>query len=140
VEINPNGVLAHKNLAVLFSRQGEVDQAIAHLQKAVEISPNDLGAINDLAWLLATCPREDLRDGARAVELAERACQATGHKVPELMDTLAAAYAEAGRFSQAVATAEKSLSLIQPDQESVAERIRQRLERYQAGKPYHTQH
>ena len=103
------------------------------------IDPNNLTAISDLAWLLATCPKDDIRDGAQAVELAEKACKATGHKIAALMDTLAAAYAEAGRFPEAIDTATKALGLAEPKQKSLAERIRRRLEQYKAGKPYRQQ-
>jgi tetratricopeptide (TPR) repeat protein len=126
-------------LGQALDEQGEFEQAIAHYEKAVEIRPNHVSAVNDLAWLLATCPEDGLRQGDRAVQLAERACEATGQRMPTVLDTLAAAYAEAGRFPEAVATATKALQLVQPNQQPLADGIRQRLERYKAGKPYRVQ-
>ena len=62
-------------------------------------------AQNDLAWLLATCPDNSVRNGQKAVELAQQAVQLSNGRSPEILDTLAAAYAEAGRFHEAVETA-----------------------------------
>ena len=137
--IDPGDIHAHVFLGNALATQGEFQLAIAHLQKAIEINPNDLRASSRLARLLATCPKDSIRDGARAVELAERVCKATGHKIPELLDTLAAAYAEAGRFPEAVATAAKAEGLAEPRQKPLAETIRRRLELYKAGKPYREQ-
>ena len=92
--------------------------------------------MNDLAWMLAVSPPDDVRNGARAVELAERACTATGYRDPRPMTTLAAAYAEVGRFSEAVAVATKALDLLGPRQEVQAQRLRRGLKRYREGKPY----
>lgn len=95
--------------------------------------------MNDLAWLLAVSPPDDVRNGAQALELAERACTATGYRDPRLMATLAAAYAEVGRFSEAVAIATKALDLLGPVQEVQAQRLRHGLQRHQQGKPYRSQ-
>jgi hypothetical protein len=94
-------------------------------------------ALNNLAWLLATAPDDQVRDGSRAVELAERACQLTGWKHPVLMGTLAAAYAEAGRFDDAVKMAERARSEAEAQKlEPVAARNTELLELYRQGKPY----
>ena len=68
-------------------------------------------ALNNLAWLLAAHPSDALRNGAEAVRLAERACELSEHREPVMLGTLAAAYAEAGRFGDAVKTAEKARDL-----------------------------
>jgi len=68
-------------------------------------------AFNDLAWLLATCPEESLRDGRRAVELATRSCELTEWKGAGTLGTLAAAYAETGDFDKAVEWQEKAIKL-----------------------------
>jgi len=66
--------------------------------------------LDELAWLLATYPDSNSRDGTEAVRLAERACDVTQRKIPALLDTLAAAYAEAGDFPQAISAAEEALN------------------------------
>ncbi|MBN2294432.1 MAG: tetratricopeptide repeat protein [Pirellulales bacterium] len=139
LEIDPQIALAHYKISSALTQQGKYEQAVSHLRKAIQINPNNIAVVNDLAWLLATCPEDGVRDGARAVGLAEKLSQATGHKVVALLDTLAAAYAEAGKFPQAVDTATKALNLVKPEQKALAERIRLRLEQYKAGKPYRQQ-
>ena len=85
--------------------------------------------------MMATCPEEAFRDGAQAVALAERACQLTDRKDASLLDTLAAAYAEAGRFDQAVQTVREAISLPEADnQPRMVEAFRKHLEFYEAGK------
>jgi len=94
-------------------------------------------AHNNLAWLLATCPDASLRDGSRAVELARKAEQLAGSSHPEIFDTLAAAYAEAGQFSEAMETAKKALQLASAQHNSaMADAVRARLKLYEANSPY----
>ncbi len=136
VALSPEHTQAHLRLGNAWAAKGAYEQALTHLQRALATDPHDLTAINDLAWLLATCPKDEIRDGTRAVKLTELACEVTQHKMPALLDTLAAAYAEAGRFPEAVSTATQAQHLAEQKHESLAERIGQRLELYKAGKPY----
>jgi Flp pilus assembly protein TadD len=122
-------------LAKALAAQGKFAAAVAQLQEATTINPNNLRPVNDLAWLLAVCPQDDVRNGAKATQLAERACKVTAHKNPVLLSTLAAAYAEVGKFSEAIATATKALDLVTPDDKLLARGIRQHLELYRNGKP-----
>lgn len=101
----------------------------------VEQDPNDHEAHNEAAYYLATSPEPDIRDGTKAVEHAARACELTSWEEPEYLDTLAAAYAEAGEFNEAVQWAEKAVELA-PDDEA-RDRYRKGLELYRAGKPFH---
>jgi tetratricopeptide (TPR) repeat protein len=78
---------------------------------AVEEEPDKLFLLNRLGWLLATSPEDEVRDAARAVELGERAVRLTSRQDPLSLDTLAAAYAEAGRFDEAAAAAREALEL-----------------------------
>ena len=104
--------------------------------EAVRLETDWPDGLNSLSWMLATNHDARLRDGAAAVRFAERACQLTEYKDAAILDTLAAAYAEAGRFPEAVATLTKALELLTPRQDSLAEDLRGRFELYQAGKPY----
>jgi len=91
--------------------------------------------LNDLAWLLATDPTA--HDGAEAVRLAENACRVTNYREPLFIGTLAAAYADAGRFDQACVAAEKAAQVATAaGQPQVAERNQQLLQLYRAGKPF----
>jgi tetratricopeptide (TPR) repeat protein len=93
--------------------------------------------MNSLAWLLATHKEDKLRGPEEAIRLAERACELTNYKDAGIVDTLAAAYASAGRFSDAAATAEKALKLIEPTGDTErAQNIKKRLQLYKRGQGY----
>jgi len=126
---------AYLVLAKALAAQGEFASAIAQLEKATAVDPNNLRPVNDLAWLLAICPQDDVRNGPRAVQLAERACKVTGYTNPVLLSTLAAAYAEVGKFPEAVQTATKALGLVMPEDKLLAQGIRRQLQLYRDGKP-----
>ena len=95
---------------------GDYPAALADHLAARDLDPDDPATLNSLAWLRATCPLDELRDGPQAVADATRACELTGHAVPGFLDTLAAAYAEAGRFDDAVRWQEKAVGLVPADQ------------------------
>ena len=117
---------------------GRTREAVAQYREALRLNPNLAVALNNLAWVLATSPDDGLRNGTEAVRLGERACELTHYDEPLFIGTLAAAYAEAGRFPEAVATAEKAEQLATTaGSKKPAGENRQRLELYRAGKPYH---
>jgi Flp pilus assembly protein TadD len=125
-------------LAMLLYRTGNYTNSVAQYRRILARDPDQTEALNNLAWLLATCGDEKVRDGAEAVRCAERACRLTQFKQSGFISTLAAAYAEAGRFSEAVSTAETALRLQQSAGDSNAARINQQLlQFYRAGKPWH---
>jgi tetratricopeptide (TPR) repeat protein len=137
LEIQPNFVLAHDKLGDLLAARGQFPEALAHYRKAMEIEPADPMVQRSLAWLLATCPLASLRNGAEAMTLAERANRLSGGQRPEVLDTLAAAYAEAGWFAEAQATARKALELaIQQNNRVLASGLRDRIALYEARRPY----
>ena len=135
VQLDPQLTDAYLVLAKALAAQGKFASAIAQLEKATAGDPNNLRPVNDLAWLLAICPQDDVRNGARAVQLAERACKVTGYTNPVLLSTLAAAYAEVGKFPEAVQTATKALGLVMPEDKLLAQGIRRQLQLYRDGKP-----
>jgi tetratricopeptide (TPR) repeat protein len=102
---------AYCNLGYAFYRKGMAAEAMAYYQKAIELQPQFIPAQVNLAWMLATWPEPSVRNGGRAVALAEQANQFSRNKDPVVLGTLAAAYAEAGRFPEAVATAKQALAL-----------------------------
>lgn len=144
-----NGLMSHNpgfhldtptmnfELAELYSLQGSNRQAVAFYTKALEISPQYTNALNNCAWILATDTDDQVRDGTRAVELAQHACELSEWQQPVFIGTLAAAYAEAGRFDDAVKTAEKARDLAQKQgNDAVAKRNSELLELYRQGKAY----
>jgi tetratricopeptide (TPR) repeat protein len=119
-----------------YLMQGEYESALSDLVEAIRLDPEDESPYNYGAWLLATCPKASFRDGALAVKLATKACELVDWKDPEVLDTMAAAHAEAGNFPAAVKGEEQAIDLTpssgRPEFES-------RLELYHARKPYRHQ-
>ena len=136
LEIAPESADAHYNLGNALLRVGRVEEALAHYKKALQINPQDAETQNNMAWVLATWPEAQIRDGQKAVELATSADSSTGGKRPIVTATLAAAYAEAGRFPEAVLAAERAARLA-ADQGNIelANSIREQIELYKSGIP-----
>ncbi len=133
----PTNAEAHQNLGLILVEQGELGQAMAQFRQAVQLKPNWPDALNALAWVLATHPRPDLRNGAEAVELAERACQLSEGKQPRFWSTLDVAYAQAGRFTDAILAATKAKTLAAAaGQTNAAQAAESRIEAYRQQKPY----
>jgi protein O-mannosyl-transferase len=108
---DPADFAGHLGLANLLPRLGRTNEAATQLKLAFQYLPDTADALNNLAWTLATSPLPELRNGPKAVELAERACRLTHYSETIMVGTLGAAYAEAGRFDEAVAAAQKACAL-----------------------------
>jgi len=121
----------------LFLRSyGSPADAADRFRTALAVRPDFPGALNDLAWILATADDPKLRSGPEAVRLAERACELTQYRQAALLTTLSAAYAEAGQYSNAVATVQKSLDFATNDgQTNIVAQDEALLKLYQTGKP-----
>ena len=137
LRINPNFADAHYNLARVLSDKNKVNEAVTNLREALRLRPDWVRVMNNLAWLLAVHKDTESYDPQEAVRLAQRACELTEYNQPDLLDTLAVAYAAAGKFPEAVATAEKALELAQSSrQKELIEQIQNRLSLYKASHPY----
>ncbi len=118
-----------------YTQRGEYYAAISHYTRAIELDPDYHLAYNNLAWVLATCSQQRFRDGKKAVELAKRACELSQWKEPHVIATLAAAYAEAGDFDEAIKWENKALEF--PDfAVRYKKRSQKRLQLYKERKPY----
>ncbi len=136
--LQATNALAHYQLALIHQGRKQTRAAIERLRLALKAQPNWPESLNNLAWILAASSDAALRNGAEAVELAERACKITDYKEPLLVGTLAAAYAEAGRFPEAVSSAEKARALaLAAGQKAIAQRNEELIELYRAGRAYH---
>jgi tetratricopeptide (TPR) repeat protein len=135
VRRKPDFALAHFHLGRVLSETGKPLEAVQHYHEAVKLMPNFADALNRLAWLLSVNPDPAVRNGPEAVELAERACKASNYTQPAMVRTLAAAYAESGRFDDAVKMAERGCGAMArvPQEE---QRCRAMLELFRAGQPY----
>jgi Flp pilus assembly protein TadD len=138
LEGTPNDARLHGYLGLTLAASGQPGEGIAHYREALKINPDSSQIQNNLAWLLATYPEASIRNGAEAVELARQAVQHSDGRQPEILNTLAAAYAEMGRFSEAMETARRSLDLaLAQNNTTLADAIRARIKRYQAGFQYY---
>ena len=138
IRLCPTNAAARLQLGMLCMAENNSDEALAQFKQAAQLRPDWPEALNALAWLLATHPRADHRDGAQAVRLAERACALVGDREPRFWSTLDCAYAEAGRFSEAIVTAEKARQLaLASGRKELAEAAETRLALYRAGKAFH---
>jgi tetratricopeptide (TPR) repeat protein len=138
LQIKPDYAEAHNNLGNALFQKGRVDEAITHYQTALQIKPDYAEAHNNLAWVLATVSQASLRNGGKAVKLAERANQLTSGENPVILRTLAAAYAEAGRLGDALLSAQKAIELAQAaGQKNLVEQINGELKFYERGLPFH---
>jgi len=134
----PDDYVAHLNLADALTYMGRGEEAVFHLNEALRLKPNSPEVLNNLAWLLATSPETNIRDGRRAVELSERACELTEFKQTMFVGTLAAAYAEAGQFDEAIRTAQKACALASASgEQNLLKRNQELLELYRMYLPYH---
>jgi tetratricopeptide (TPR) repeat protein len=134
----PNDAGFHVALGNAFLKKGLQKDAVAEYEHAAGISRQDPMARNNLAWLLATSSDASIRDGNRAIELAEQAVQLSSGKDANYLRTLAAAYAETGRFAEAAQTARRALQAAQTQSNSIlANTIRDEIALYELGLPYH---
>jgi cytochrome c-type biogenesis protein CcmH/NrfG len=136
IRLRPELPEGHSNLAMVLRRLGRVEEAVKQYHEALRLKPDLTEAMDNLAWILATTPKEGLRNGMEALQLAMRLEELAGPD-STVLDTLAAAYAEAGRFSEAIQTAERALaSARQADLSQQAAEIQARLRLYRAGQSY----
>ena len=137
LRIQPENAIAHHNLCMVLSHSGRFREAINHGNEAIRLLPHQPQVKRFVAMLLATHDPVEGGDPKQAVELAEHACVLTNRRDPVCLDTLAAAYASAGRFDEAVATANEARRLAEATgQKSLAEDIHMRLQLYRDRKPY----
>lgn len=125
---------AYANRGFALQQLGRYAEAIADFESALVHDPNSDEIANDAAWLLATCPDAKIRNPARAIELADRACKATHRENGSHLDTLATALAASGKFDEAVKVGEEALERLKTDNQAVE--VHARVELYRQKKPY----
>lgn len=139
VELDPTQPEARNLLGQVLAQQGNLSGAVAQLKRALELKPDWAAAQNNLAWLRATSADDEIRRPQEAISLARSACELTGATEPRFLLTLAAAYAAAADFPQAIRTAQEALALAEATgQAGKAAKIRRHLDLYRAGQPYRT--
>ena len=141
VRLEPKDAEAHAQLGSVLAAQHQTAEAIAQFDEALRLQPDLAAALNNLAWIRASSPQKEFRNGPEAVRLAERACQVTKHREAVMVGTLAAAYAEAGRFDEAIATARKARELaLAGGNHELADKNQRLIELFSAHRPYREDH
>ena len=136
----PGNAVAHVNTASAWLGLKDHGKAVASYRETLKTAPRMPKALNNLAWILATHPDPKIRSGDEAVTVAERLCELSKYTSPVSLDTLATAYAEAGRFAEALATSEKAIGLLAPSADAVqVGDMKLRLELYKQKKRYRDQ-
>jgi len=136
IALNPKDPTAYEVRADVDVAKGNYAQIIADYKQAMLFDPKNAVVVNNYAWTLATCPDASLRDGKKAVEFATRACELSNWQYAASIDTLAAAYAEAGDFDSAVKWENKYLTSLSLSPSDAADG-QARLALFQAHQPYH---
>ena len=137
LEIRPNHSGAHYNLAIALLSKQRTHDAIAHYEKAILAEPDYIDALTGLAWIFATSLDAAMRNGPKAVELAIQANHLADGTSPLVLQTLAAAYAETGRFEQATSTAKRALDVALENNQPADDRILREIEVYKQGLTLH---
>jgi tetratricopeptide (TPR) repeat protein len=133
----PLDVPTRDNLGALLIKAGDTAGAIQQWETSLQIDRNGGNALNNLAWVLATYPTDAVRDGKKAVQLAEKASKLPGGESPIVLRTLAAAYAESGDFTKAIGTAQRAMGLATAHgNNSLIETLRHEIELYQTQNAY----
>ncbi|MFL6583461.1 MAG: tetratricopeptide repeat protein [Chthoniobacterales bacterium] len=138
-ELAGDDPVAHGRLATALVRAGRTPEAVAEFERAINTGPRDVAARSSLAWILATAPDASLREGARALQLAQEAEQLSGGRDPLALHALAAAYAESGRFAEAGDAAKRALALANAENNhALADALQTEIALYELGLPYRT--
>jgi tetratricopeptide (TPR) repeat protein len=136
LRIHPKFPQGRENLGYAYYKRARFADSLEQLKLELEIAPDRVFALNLAATLLATCPDDSVRNGAEALELADRANQLTGGKIPSVLDTLSAAYAEKGSFADAIQTEQQAVALAtQQGDSELANKLKEHLAKYASNQP-----
>ncbi len=137
IEIEPLNDRAHHNLAQAYHSKGNISEAVKHYREALQLNPVSAETLAGLSWILATSSKDQFRDGAEAVRLVRRACELTNYNDAEMVNVLAAAYAENSQFEDAVQTSQHAIDLcLSAGNKKRAADFTAALQVYQARRPY----
>jgi tetratricopeptide (TPR) repeat protein len=131
IALRPTESLAYSMRGEMHHRLRDWCRALADYRRALELSPDDPKCLNRVAWIRATCPDDQTRDGTEALHLAKRANQITNGSDPLILDTLAASWAECGQWADASTTIDQALRLLPDHADLLAHQAA-----YTAGQPW----
>jgi len=139
VDARPTHAEYRYELAHALVVADRLSEALEQYRTVLRYDPAFLAALKDMAWLLATCPRAEIRNGSEAVAVAERACRITHYNDPQCLNVLDVAFAEAGRFTDAISIADQEHQLyLEIGNTNAAVMAEQRVALYRNSKPFHT--
>jgi len=137
LKLNPDSAPAHNNLADCLYLLGRSREAVAHWRAGLRVEPDRLATLRQLAWALATSPEASVRNGTEAIMLAQKAIQLSNGNDPAILGSLAAAYAETGRFSEASESARRALVLAkEQNMQPLVETLEGSITLYESKKPF----
>ena len=140
IEVTSNNYVIHCYYGDVLCLQGRLDEGVTHFTEALRLSPDWATPMNNLAWFLATNKAAEFYDLEKATRFAERACELTDYENYDMLDTLAVAYAAAGRFSRAIKISEKAIKLANSaGKKDLAEIIQGHMQLYKSGQCYYEQ-
>lgn len=134
IQLNPKNAKTYNDRGTIWRKKGKYVSAIKDYNEAIQINPKFAHAYNNLAWCLSTCPEAHYRNGREAVTMGRRACELSDWKNTDFINTLAAAYAESGKFDQAERY--QKLCLEMPGKDADKQKYKEQLNFYISGKPY----
>ena len=133
IKADENSFVAWQSRGDAYLNIGQHSEAVADLQHALKLDPNNSSVLNNLAWVLATSPQDEVRDAKRAIELATKACEQSDYSQSHILSTLAAAYAEAGEFETAIKWSQKAVDMEDPEH---GEQLAAELASYRKDRPW----
>jgi tetratricopeptide (TPR) repeat protein len=133
IDLDAEEFMALRSRGDAYLNLGDHAAAIEDFERAYKLKPDDSPLLNNFAWVLATSPDDNLRDGQRAIEMATKACELTDYQKPHILSTLAAAYAEAGDFENARKWSQQAVDMHDPEN---GPELEKELASYQAEKPW----
>ena len=138
LKLKPDYLKARNSLAGTLLELNQLQPALEQYYILLQVDPNSERILNSIAWILATTQDPKISNPKEAVKFALRACELTQYKVPDTINTLAAAYAATGKFDEAIKTAEKAIELARSaNRKDLAEEISERLKLYRQNKAYY---
>lgn len=136
IKDEPENWLALRSRGDTLLSIGKHAKAVEDYERALKLKDDDSGLLNNLAWVMATSPDDDVRNGKRAIDLATKACEVTDFQRPHILSTLASAYAEAGDFDKAKEWSRKAVALGKEQSNDQIDQLQKELESYEQGKPW----
>lgn len=135
---NPSDFRALRGKADALLSYGKHKEAIAVYEQAMKVDEENDGVLNNLSWVLSTTPHDDLRDGTRALTLAEKACELTEYQMPHILSTLASAHAETGDFEEAKKWIVKAVEIAEQDEDNgeILDHLKKELAAYEKNQPW----